>query len=89
MQLSTAPHNVTAVGKPATTLDIKGGLLLLHTGGRERTNRLEHEELGERPCRDALAPVLATDPIGDEALAVLFPTADVVVGQNSIGAPSG
>src|SRR5690349_10359547 len=43
----------------------------------ERTNRLEHEELRERLCRDALAPVLATHPIGDETLAVLFPTADV------------
>src|SRR5581483_876653 len=43
----------------------------------ERTNRLEHEELRERPCRDALAPVLATNPIGDEAPAALFPTADV------------
>jgi hypothetical protein len=43
----------------------------------ERTNGLEREKLRERLRRDALAPVLATHPVGDEALAVLFPTADV------------
>src|SRR5204862_8350490 len=38
---------------------------------------LEREKLTEGPGGDALAPVLATDPVADEAPVILVPAADV------------
>ena len=43
----------------------------------KRPGGLEHEKFREGSSGDALAPMLATHPIADEALGILFPTADV------------